>query len=67
MTSIKSVMLAMTDLPSQLPKDTSGTSLENLPNSLLQGNFTGIDYHSSSTKPNTLKRRNFVSSLKLDQ
>ena len=60
-------MVEMSDLASQLPKDNSATTLENLPNSLLQGNFIGIDYHSSSTKPNTLKRRNFVSSLKLDQ
>ena len=60
MTSIKSVMLAMTDLASQLPKDTSGTSLENLPNSLLQGNFIGIDCPSTSPKPK--KSRNVVSS-----
>ena len=60
MTSIQSVMLAMNDISFQLPKDNSGTSLENLPNSLLQGNFIGIDCPSTSEKPK--KSRNVVSS-----
>ena len=61
-------MLEMTDLASQLPKDNSATTLENLPNSLLQGNFIGIDIesHSSSTRPIT-RKINPVSSLKLDE
>ena len=52
-------MLAMNDIAFQLPKDNSGTSLENLPNTLLQGNFIGIDCPSTSEKP---KRLNVVSS-----
>ena len=60
MTSIQSVMLEMNDITFQLPKDNSGTSLENLPNSLLQGNFMGIDCPSTSPKPK--KSRNVVSS-----
>ena len=59
MASNQSVMLPMGDIVLHLPKDNSGTSLENLPNTLLQGNFLGFDCPSTSEKP---RRPNVVSS-----
>ena len=51
MTSVKEIMVEMTTLDPLWPQDNSATTLENLPNSLLKGNFIGIDCHSTSTNP----------------